>query len=97
MAGTIMRQVAANSWTRLRQIATNPLPPFAAFFSGCLLLPGIGRGWCLNQMTGFPIPESRYNFSSAERIEIGQLDVLWVDDVGWLFAFRMELAMKGEH
>jgi hypothetical protein len=25
------------------------------------------RGWCLTKMTGFPIPESRLQFRSAER------------------------------
>src|SRR5207247_9535248 len=31
------------------------------------------RGWCLNKMNGFPIPESRQRFRSVERHRIDEL------------------------
>jgi hypothetical protein len=59
----------------LQQTTASSLPPFAATcyveFGRILSFP-IWKGMVSNQNTGFPIPESRQKFRSAERIKLDE-------------------------
>jgi hypothetical protein len=67
--------LAAKGGKLKRQIATNSLPPFAAFgrsVSSRLFSQRTREGMVSTKITGFPIPESRQKSRLIERIKLNE-------------------------